>query len=251
MLQLKLSKVSLSSDGTILTVQDSTGDYNVSTNPGGYGTPNPARPSNVLLRWKMYRDCNWQLISGTYTQSDVESGLAITTVMAGLSSAPGIFPDGVNEIQYLAGYALSGSVNTIYGEDTVEINGLDITTLLPGMYLSFDSDPNTLYKVLSVGGGIITLDTPYGGQNNTETCSEWYSTILDVLLQVLGQNRIDDRLARIPASQIWDEQLNQLCLMTMDELAASAKMDAGDIAGANDLAIAVYNQCLKQPINWA
>lgn len=251
MLQLKLSKVSLSSDGTVLTVQDTTGNYNAVTNPGGYGTPNPVRSANILLRWKMYSDCGWISISGSYLQSDIEAGYAITTVAAGLSAQPGLFPDGVNEIQYLSGYALSGSVTTVYGENTVQSSGLDMSTLQIGMYLSFNTNPKAVYQVLAISGGTITLDTPYGGTNTSETCLEWYTTTLDVLVQTLGQNRINDRLCRVPASQIWDYWLDQLCLMTMNELAASAKMDAGDIAGANALAIAVANQCLKQPMNWA
>lgn len=33
--------ISVSADGKIITIQETTGNYDASTNPGGYGTPNP------------------------------------------------------------------------------------------------------------------------------------------------------------------------------------------------------------------
>lgn len=42
-LELKSAKVLIGSDCVTIEVQDSTGDYDVTTNPTGYGTPNPAR----------------------------------------------------------------------------------------------------------------------------------------------------------------------------------------------------------------
>lgn len=250
-LQLKLSKVSLSTDGTTLIVQDTTGDYDVSTNPGGYGSPNPVRPTSLVqLRWKLYRDCSWKLISGGYTQSDIESGFAITAINTGLSIVLNLLPDGVEQILYLGGYNMTGSVTTVPGESTINIVDLDVSTLVPGMYISFQATPTVLYKVISIISGVITLDTPYGGTNTTETCIQWYVGELDVLIQTLGQNRINDRLIRFIAKSITDIELDELTKLTMDELAASARMDAGDIAGANDLALSVQDRCLKQPRTW-
>lgn len=44
-LTLKLTQGAISADGLTFTVSDSTGNYNVSTNPGGYGSANTARES--------------------------------------------------------------------------------------------------------------------------------------------------------------------------------------------------------------
>jgi len=250
-LQLKLSKVSLSADGTTLIVQDTTGNYNSTTNPGGYGTPNPVRATTLVqLRWKLYRDCNWLLISRSYQQSDIEAGYAITTINTGLSTVLNLLPDGVEEIQFLSGYAMSGTVTTIPGESTVTVVDLDISTLQPGMYISFQSQPTVLYLVKSISGGIITLDTPYGGSNTTEHCNQWYQVVLDVLIQTMGQNRIDDRLTRYTVDSITDTELENLVELTMDELAATARFNAGDIAGANDLALSVQSRCFKQSRIW-
>lgn len=48
-LALKLTKTSISADGTTMLVTDSTGNYNVTTNVGGYGSPNAARNSLALI----------------------------------------------------------------------------------------------------------------------------------------------------------------------------------------------------------
>lgn len=49
MLELQVEKTSISSDCETMVVTDVTGAYNVTTNPGGYGTPNEAR-ANLYLK---------------------------------------------------------------------------------------------------------------------------------------------------------------------------------------------------------
>jgi hypothetical protein len=46
---LNITKDSISSDGATLKVVDSTGDYDATDNPGGYGTPNPDRSDLALF----------------------------------------------------------------------------------------------------------------------------------------------------------------------------------------------------------
>lgn len=46
---LRLSYDSITADGTQITISDATGNYNASTNPGGYGTPNPDRSDIALF----------------------------------------------------------------------------------------------------------------------------------------------------------------------------------------------------------
>lgn len=48
-LQLVISETSISDDCDTLVVSDTTGNYNVTTNPGGYGAPNATRASLYLL----------------------------------------------------------------------------------------------------------------------------------------------------------------------------------------------------------
>lgn len=46
---LKIEETSITADCGTLTITDNTGNYNVSTNPGGYGSPNEVRSNLYLL----------------------------------------------------------------------------------------------------------------------------------------------------------------------------------------------------------
>jgi len=48
MLELKLSRGAIAADLSYFILEDSTGVYDVTDNPGGYGTPNPERASLAL-----------------------------------------------------------------------------------------------------------------------------------------------------------------------------------------------------------
>lgn len=48
-LVLQIVQQSISADGTTMVFADTTGSYNSVTNPGGYGTPNPARNTLALF----------------------------------------------------------------------------------------------------------------------------------------------------------------------------------------------------------
>lgn len=82
--------------GTSITLQDTTGTYNVSTNPGGYGSPNYATSDLdwVLLWFRNYKDT-------VYTKQKLSSLTAILgsgQAIAGLTD--GIFDDGTWEVKY-------------------------------------------------------------------------------------------------------------------------------------------------------
>lgn len=49
MLSLVIKKTAINSDGTAITIIDSTGNYNASANPSGYGSPNDARNQVALF----------------------------------------------------------------------------------------------------------------------------------------------------------------------------------------------------------
>jgi len=82
--------------GKSITLQDTTGVYNVTTNPGGYGTPNYATTDLdwALLWFRNYKDTTYTKQKLTSLISILGSGQAI----AGFTD--GIFDDGTWEVKY-------------------------------------------------------------------------------------------------------------------------------------------------------
>lgn len=70
-LSINIVKSSLNSDGTVMNLSDDTGAYNVSTNPGGYGTPNPDRNQVAifLLAYNKRSDGDVSLSIASYNKT--------------------------------------------------------------------------------------------------------------------------------------------------------------------------------------
>lgn len=82
--------------GKSITLQDTTGVYNVSTNPGGYGAPNYATTDLdwALLWFRNYKDTE-------YTKQKLSSLTAILGSGQNVSGfTDGIFDDGTWEVKY-------------------------------------------------------------------------------------------------------------------------------------------------------
>lgn len=97
-----LTSVTNAKDGSSLTIKDSTGAYNVSTNPGGYGTPNADEPTVVGFRVRYWADTD---IYGSLVTDDTTilaallgAGFALTIEQLGESEAD--FSSGVHHIKY-------------------------------------------------------------------------------------------------------------------------------------------------------
>ncbi len=119
-----LEKTSISSDCITLVISDSTGAYNVSANPGGYGTPNPARASLYMIFF-----CNLRSATGARTPIDVPAYNYNTVA----SWAITLSQDGWYEL-----YAFS----TI---------AYDVATTYALGDITFDVGTNSFYKSLQAG----------------------------------------------------------------------------------------------------
>lgn len=75
-LELQISKGALNDTAGTLVIEDSTGNYNASTNPTGYGTPNPDRADLALFlraynnRYNGESDVTGELLTATADDSD-------------------------------------------------------------------------------------------------------------------------------------------------------------------------------------
>lgn len=107
----KISVVTVdNTTGTSITLQDTTGAYNVSTNPGGYGSPNIATTDLdwALLWFRNYADTD-------YTKEKLTSLTALLASGENIEGfTDGIFDDGVWEVKYypIVAHPISPGVDT-------------------------------------------------------------------------------------------------------------------------------------------
>lgn len=117
-LELELTKDSISSNCLTLTVSDTTGDYNATTNPTGYGAPNETR-ANLYLKFFV------TLRKSTGRESITVSGYNENTVT---SWAVTIAEDGWYELYLFACKAWSSGT-------TYQLN-----------YIAYDASTDAYYK---------------------------------------------------------------------------------------------------------
>lgn len=242
MLQLKLSKISFSADGTQLVVQDTTGNYNVDTNPTGYGTPNRAISANIILRWKLYNSKSWYVLPGwtgaAYTITTVNLGLSVTT--------PQLLPDGVEFVQYLGLYSKSANFTVTAGSSRVGFTGLDFTNI---DYVAMGSDLATIYKIVSRGSNYLILDSCYEGSNSVEVAYDAQNADLQVLVQTYTNMQLDDLVASTSAEQLYGNRLNDVFNRLMRTFIAQARFNKTDYYGADLIMQNLFKECLTRGRN--
>lgn len=237
MLQLKLSKVSFSADGTQLVVQDTTGAYDAVTNPTGYGAPNRAISANLILRWKLYNSKNWVTLPGW-----TGAAYTITTVNLGLSpsSVPQLLPDGVEFIQYLGLYSKGSNFTVEAGSSRVGFTGLDFTGI---DYVAMGSDLTTVYKIISRGSNYLILDSCYEGSNSVEVAYDAQNADLQVLVQTYTNMQLDDQVASTSAEQLYGKQLDEVFSKLMRLFIAQARFEKTDYYGADLIMQNLFSAC--------
>lgn len=237
MLQLKLSQVSFSADGTQLVVVDTTGAYNSVTNPTGYGTPNRAISANIILRWKLYNSKTWVTLAGW-----TGANYTITTVALGLSQVINqLLPDGVEFVQYLGLYTKSANFTVTAGSNRVGFTGLDFTNI---DYVAMGSDLTTIYKIVSRGSNYLILDSCYEGSNSTEVAYDAQNADLEVLVQTYTNMQMDDLVASTSAEQLYGNRLNDVFNRLMRVFIAQARFNKTDYYGADLIMQNLFKECL-------
>lgn len=109
-----LTLQSVSTDGKTITIKDTTGAYDVDTNPTGYGTPNPATTFFSIVAIKaayLNGSLSWLFTTDT---PDFLSG-SNYAITSGLLPTPGDYPfiDGVMYLNSIAGSALETVTGTL------------------------------------------------------------------------------------------------------------------------------------------
>lgn len=245
MLQLKLSKVSMSPDGTTLTVMDTTGAYNSVSNPTGYGTPNRSVSANIILRWRLYNSNSWIQIPGV-SQADLAAGYPITTVSLGQSGTANLLQDGVEFVQYLGLYSKGNTVTTEPGTKKILIPNFSLSDFTNIDYVAFGSDLTTIYGIASRGNGYLILDDCYNGVLLSETIYDAQNGDLLELVQTYTNQQIDQVVASTTAEQLVGKQLDSIFYRMMRLFIAQARYEKTDYYGSDLIMQELYNECFVE-----
>ena len=138
-------------------IQDSTGAYNATTNPGGFGAPNPLSTDVVKV---ILRAQHFSADDTEYTETEIEDPTDIIGAEYTLSGPSGLFADGVWILKgfYVVDTALSLSWET----DALYITLPSANTLLAGAVAVLINDTLYLidYTTPPDGSGFYVLASP-------------------------------------------------------------------------------------------
>lgn len=252
----------LAKDGTTVSIQDTTGTYNISTNPGGYGTPNQSSPPVVIgFVWRYWPDTTpyANVVSkdtAVITALLATGGYAFSTTYLGLGS--GLFSSGVHQVKYYPLYRYGSALVTLtQGSKVVTFTSGDTTGLVAALIaVAFstggdDSNPTLATNVMYIDTTVATTSTTFSltttFTGTTGTYHIWVSTEADlkILVEAPAVNCLVNRIGRISEKQISCsvDYLNDTLKMTMWKFSAEVKFDCKDYEGAHNLIVGIDKLC--------
>ena len=118
---------SISKDGKTVYLRDNTGTYNLTTNPGGYGTPNANQPTQIGLRMRYWADTDIyaQLVTsnGTILSALLSAGDGYGFKMTDFGLTDATFTSGVHHIKYYPLEYVASIATLTQNSKLVEITG--------------------------------------------------------------------------------------------------------------------------------
>lgn len=234
----------------MLTIKDSTGAYNVSTNPGGYGSPNPYNtPTQGFLLARYWTETSYL---STYLDPSEMTSLLGSGLSFGSATSANAFADGVHQLKYLPLKDTGATAVFTNGSKTVTVTGFDITTLgeAGAKYAAaFDgADPEGEPTLIDWTGTnnstTITLKSVFLGATGTYALQVAVEGDLKVKINKAAEACIVGgigKLAEVNCECIDNEKtLNKLIRW---RFAADVKFDLLDYEGAHNMIVAINKIC--------
>jgi len=256
-----ISKLSIAKKASSMTLRDITGTYNVSTNPGGYGTPNLASPPvSIGLTWRQW---DATVLYRNFVTSDAPTitELLSSTGHEFLATTLGIakFEEGVNHIKYYPLEAVADS------EFSVVAGSKTITLVTPTLGMFNPTTLDSAYKaavLVNSGGAVVTgimllgdsvdwttttftVDTAWAGTTGTDyTLMIGTEADLKVLVKEGTEGCISGKVGKLAKMECCDRKvIDRLTDLTMWMFSAEIEMQCAQYQAANDLVLAAYKEC--------
>jgi len=219
-----------SQDCTTLVIGDTTGAYNVSTNPTGYGAPNYAVSAVVELVFDAIIP-NTSEYTDPYvlTGSDAEdimnqvSDLNITSqVLDSTATTNSPLQDGAYYCRYTPYWLAATTISVTAGSASATLSSTAAVAPYAGVNrMKIDGE----YYGASVSGTAVTLDREYIGTTNaTQT---WYAGFMDAI--VLQQMCNGERCVTKKIAQLYNENCDCKNLAKAEAFQKKQDLYAADI----------------------
>lgn len=252
-----LTPISITKNAKTITLADTTGAYNLTSNPGGYGAPNlvspPTRVGFTVRFWTDTVPYANKIIedTGIITALLTAGGTPITKVILGL--ADGYFPSGIHHIKYYPFEVVSTIVTLTQGSAVAEW----VSGVIPSAFnaafkaVLFTDDSDVLQST------VILLDTTVAATSTTfAMASGWagdtgdYNMMLateadlKVLFTQYGEACIDSKIGRLASIVNCNtKEVDKLMNLVRWKLAAEIKYQKRDYNGAHTLMVNVEKEC--------
>lgn len=250
-----LTKLTIAKGATSITLKDATGAYNVSTNPGGYGSPNMDSPP-VAIGFT-FREWSATIPYASLVTDDSGTIAALVSPtgyeLAATVISATLFNDGIQQIKYYPFKAFTGTYALVSGSKVITATGYNPTTLgdeyVAALVLSGADVIKSKVLLLTDRdtwtSTTFSVDTAWG-DSNVSGYHIMFATEADLKLLITDGliACLSTKIATLPTKKRCDHKLiDEIIDLTMWRIAAEGKFECEDFDGANQLITKAYELC--------
>jgi len=240
-----LSLVSISDDASSIVVKDTTGAYS-STNPGGYGAPNPetADIAAVILQGGYFADLTaYHSYAPDLFYNLFTDGLAVGASNLGFSS---IFADGVYDIKYDVVFTSLGSLTITPGGTHFTLSGASTIFATAAGFVLPDNDPTIVYyidrtRTLNGSGGYVTA--AFSDTTASQAYQVTYESNLKLLIPKAGDKCLAKDIAAWADTGCPDGDFKRIWERRRQKIARDVKFSQGMYYDSHNLAVKLASYC--------
>lgn len=257
-----ISKLAVAKKALSVTLRDITGVYNVTTNPGGYGSPNAVSPPGIIgltfRQWDATVPYSNFVTSDSSDIAELISGTGHEFLATDLGLT--LFQEGVNHIKYypFEPVIASTTFSVVLGSKVITkvtpSAGAFDPTALGDEYIAailINSGGAIVSKVLLLGdrddwtSTTLTVDTTWAGTTGTGYTIRFATEAdLKILIKESTENCLAGKIGKVAKMECCEDKVvDKLTDLTMWMFAAEVKLQCLDYQGANDLVLAAYKEC--------
>ena len=248
-----LTWLSNAKNATTISVQDTTGLYNATTNPGGYGSPNAGIPTMVGFRIRTW-DCRdpygYLLISdNTLINNLINTGLALSMSNFGLTK--GHFSSGVHHVKYYPLEMINVTVSLTNGSKEVQVSSGTLPNTWDVNYIGivFGTSPAKVFNIdrtQPITSTTFYLTEPWSGSTGIETAVRIAPEAdLKILVSEPANACLVSRIGQLAMNNCSCDatESDKLTRLTMWMFASKINFDCKDFKGAHNLLVSVELEC--------